>query len=65
MTGKLVDAAVRIAGLDGFGTNHVRELTGEVAAADRLTRGGILLLQSVLLKGVNDDVDTLTCCSAG
>ena len=43
--------------------NHVRELTGEVAAAcDRLTRGGIpLLSQSVLLKGVNDDVDTLTC----
>lgn len=42
--------------------NHARELTDDVAAAcDRLTRGGIpLLSQSVLLKGVNDDVDTLT-----
>ena len=42
--------------------NHARELTGDVAAAcDRLIRGGIpLLSQSVLLKGVNDDVDTLT-----
>lgn len=42
--------------------NHARELTDDVAGAcDRLTRGGIpLLSQSVLLKGVNDDVDTLT-----
>lgn len=42
--------------------NHARELTDEVAdACDRLIRGGIpLLSQSVLLKGVNDDVDTLT-----
>ena len=43
-------------------TNHVRELTDDVAAAcDRLTRGGIpLLSQTVLLKGVNDSVDVLT-----
>jgi lysine 2,3-aminomutase len=43
-------------------SNHARELTDDVAAAcDRLSRGGISLLsQSVLLKGVNDDVDTLT-----
>jgi len=42
--------------------NHARELTDDVAAAcDRLTRGGIpLLSQSVLLKGVNADADTLT-----
>lgn len=42
--------------------NHARELTDDVAAAcDRLIRGGIpLLSQSVLLKGVNDDVETLT-----
>ena len=64
VTGKLVDALQ--CGLPVWmvlHANHVRELTGEVAAAcDRLTRGGIpLLSQSVLLKGVNDDVDTLTC----
>ena len=43
-------------------SNHARELTDDVAAAcDRLIRGGIpLLSQSVLLKGVNDDVGTLT-----
>jgi len=43
-------------------SNHARELTDGVAAAcDRLIRGGIpLLSQSVLLKGVNDDVGTLT-----
>jgi lysine 2,3-aminomutase len=43
-------------------SNHARELTDDVAAAcDRLIRGGIpLLSQSVLLKGVNDDVATLT-----
>lgn len=42
--------------------NHARELTDDVAAAcDRLIRGGIpLLSQSVLLRGVNDNVDTLT-----
>lgn len=42
--------------------NHPRELTDAVAAAcDRLMRGGVALLsQSVLLRGVNDDVETLT-----
>ena len=41
--------------------NHPRELTPEVrAACRRLTDGGVALVsQSVLLKGVNDDVDTL------
>ena len=42
--------------------NHARELTGDVAVAcDRLIKAGIpLLSQSVLLKGVNDNVTTLT-----
>lgn len=42
--------------------NHARELTGDVAdACRRLTEAGIpLLSQSVLLRGVNDDVETLT-----
>ena len=63
VTGKLVEAL-------NYGlpvwmvlhANHARELTDDVAAAcDQLTRSGIpLLSQSVLLKGVNDDVDTLT-----
>jgi lysine 2,3-aminomutase len=41
--------------------NHPRELTPEAAqACDRLTRAGIPLNnQSVLLKGVNDDVPTM------
>jgi lysine 2,3-aminomutase len=41
--------------------NHPRELTPDArAACSRLTSAGIRLLsQSVLLKGVNDDVDTL------
>ena len=41
--------------------NHPRELTGEArAAVARLTRAGIpLLSQSVLLRGVNDDVAIL------
>ena len=41
--------------------NHARELSADVAAAcGRLTKAGIpLLSQSVLLRGVNDDVDTL------
>ena len=43
-------------------TNHVRELTDDVAiACDRLVRGGFpLLSQTVLLKGVNDSVEVLT-----
>lgn len=42
--------------------NHPRELTDAVAdACDRLVRGGIpLLSQTVLLRGVNDDVAILT-----
>ena len=41
--------------------NHARELTKEArAACRRLTSAGIVLVsQSVLLKGVNDDADTL------
>lgn len=41
--------------------NHARELTDAVAdACDRLVRGGVpLLSQTVLLRGVNDDVETL------
>jgi len=41
--------------------NHARELEGNVAEAlARLSDAGIVLLnQSVLLRGVNDDVDTL------
>jgi L-lysine 2,3-aminomutase len=39
--------------------NHARELDDEVAAAaDRLRRAGVLLLnQAVLLRGVNDSID--------
>ncbi|MDZ7874595.1 MAG: lysine-2,3-aminomutase-like protein [Rhizobium sp.] len=42
--------------------NHPRELTPEVrAACRRLIAGGVQLVsQSVLLKGVNDDAETLT-----
>jgi len=42
-------------------TNHAKELTSDVGAAcAKLTRGGVpLLSQSVLLKGVNDDVEVL------
>jgi lysine 2,3-aminomutase len=41
--------------------NHARELTEEVrAACARLTQAGIpLVSQTVLLKGINDDADTL------
>ncbi|QLF68202.1 lysine-2,3-aminomutase-like protein [Peteryoungia desertarenae] len=41
--------------------NHPRELTSEVrAACTRLKNAGVVLIsQSVLLKGVNDDADTL------
>ena len=45
----------------GVHVNHPRELTADARTAlSRITRAGILLLsQSVLLKGVNDDPDTL------
>jgi lysine 2,3-aminomutase len=41
--------------------NHPRELTGEARAACRrlIDRGAAMVSQSVLLKGVNDDADTL------
>ncbi len=47
--------------------NHARELTPAArAAAGRLADAGIpLLAQSVLLKGVNDDVDSLTALMRG
>lgn len=45
--------------------NHPRELEGDVASAiAKLIRAGVSVLnQSVLLNGVNDDVDTLTALS--
>lgn len=65
--GRMTAALVRA--LTGFGkaayvvlhVNHARELTGEArAACARLVDAGIpLLSQSVLLKGVNDDAQTL------
>ena len=41
--------------------NHPRELTAEARAACRrlIDRGAMMVSQSVLLKGVNDDADTL------
>ena len=47
--------------------NHPRELTADAAAAcDRLLRAGIPLNnQAVLLKGVNDDVDTMRALCTG
>jgi lysine 2,3-aminomutase len=41
--------------------NHPRELTSEVRAACKrlIDRGIVMVSQSVLLRGVNDDVDTL------
>jgi L-lysine 2,3-aminomutase len=47
--------------------NHVRELEGDVASAVRRLRatGATLLSQSVLLRGVNDDEDTLAALSEG
>jgi lysine 2,3-aminomutase len=47
--------------------NHPRELTPDVrAACRRLIAGGVQLVsQSVLLKGVNDDADTLTALMRG
>jgi lysine 2,3-aminomutase len=47
--------------------NHPAELTGDAAAAvDRLTRAGIPVgNQAVLLKGINDDVDTIEALLRG
>ncbi len=47
--------------------NHPKELTAEAAqAVDRLTRAGIPLgNQSVLLKGINDDMDTMKALCEG
>jgi EF-P beta-lysylation protein EpmB len=45
--------------------NHARELAGDAADAVRRLRGtgAVLLCQSVLLRGVNDDEDTLAALS--
>ncbi len=47
--------------------NHPRELTPEaIAACDRLVEHGILLSnQSVLLRGINDDPETMVALCAG
>jgi lysine 2,3-aminomutase len=47
--------------------NHPRELEGEAAVAvDRLVEGGVpVLAQTVLLRGVNDDADTLEALFRG
>jgi len=47
--------------------NHPRELTAAAKAGfDRMLAGGIALIsQSVLLKGVNDDVETLAALMRG
>ena len=63
VTAELVDA-LRIARQTVYvalHANHPRELTAEArAACDRLIDAGIpMLSQSVLLRGVNDDVETL------
>jgi EF-P beta-lysylation protein EpmB len=54
--------ATRLTPLVVIHANHARELTGSVVdALARLADAGVPLLnQSVLLAGVNDDVDTLT-----
>jgi len=51
----------RLASLVVIHANHPRELEGDVAAAlARLVRAGVPVLnQSVLLRGVNDDVESL------
>ncbi len=47
--------------------NHPRELTGAArTACDRLARAGVALVsQTVLLRGVNDDVETLAALMRG
>lgn len=59
LSGKSVTLALHV--------NHPRELTPEVqAACRRLNAGSVQLVsQSVLLKGVNDDADTLTALMRG
>jgi lysine 2,3-aminomutase len=63
VTGELIDAlrATPKTVFVGLHTNHARELSAEARAAiARLVDAGIpLLSQTVLLKGVNDDADTL------
>ncbi len=63
VTGELVDAlrATKKTVFVGLHTNHPRELTGAaVEAISRLVDAGIpLVSQTVLLKGVNDNADTL------
>ena len=51
----------------GVHANHARELTADARAAlRRLTTAGILLVsQSVLLKGINDDADALEALMRG
>lgn len=58
---------VRLPSYVAIHANHPRELTGDVrAACGRLARSGcILVSQSVLLKGVNDDVATLEALMRG
>jgi EF-P beta-lysylation protein EpmB len=61
VTSELVDwlTATRLTPIMVLHANHANELDAEVAAAaDRLRRAGVLLLnQTVLLRGVNDAVD--------
>jgi L-lysine 2,3-aminomutase len=61
VTGDLVDwlTATRLTPIMVLHANHANELDAEVAAAaDRLRRAGVMLLnQAVLLRGVNDTVD--------
>lgn len=54
-------AATRLAPWLAVHVNHAREFTPQAAAAlDRLRRAGVSLVsQTVLLRGVNDDVETL------
>ncbi len=60
-------ASQRTAGWIAIHANHPRELTqGAIAAIARLRQAGFALVsQSVLLKGVNDDVDTLAALMRG
>jgi lysine 2,3-aminomutase len=63
VTAELIDAlkATKKAVFVGLHTNHARELTGSaVDAISRMIDAGIpLVSQTVLLKGINDNADTL------